>query len=460
MTLASSRGASAAVFAFSLLAGAAIAQVPDGYIVFGSFQGTAGQNGIFFAHPRDPQAAWIEVTGLSPALANDPSGRRGASSLFRLRDGRLVAGERAPTDTSVDVHVLTLNGAHVVHAQLFSVGTSAGQGEVPQAAPLPDGRIVVAATGLRPGGPLSHFLTAQYQWEGIGILDPVGGGIVPVPIANLGSFPGVINGMAVSADGSTAYVGNYISTTSGDLWAVPLPHGGTAVQVATLPAGASNVAVDLDGTVLVTTLNGPPNLYRYDPVALTTTPVPTTTGPLNAIALETVTGNYVLATANAGVPVRALVWMTPGGAEHVLQSPNLATISCLDVNPNPEQYGTGTAGQTTYAWQLAPNPGGLPEAGNAAFSLTLTSAAAVPSQVLVAVSLGKAATTIAGVELLVDPTAAISYLDTMVGSPLVVPFAIPNDVGLRGLALFAQTLHLELVTTALASSPAVELTIL
>ena len=77
----------------------------------------------------------------------------------------------------------------------------------------------------------------------IGILDPDSGGVTPIAIANLNQFPGVINGMAVDEASQIAYVGNYISAVAGDLWAVPLA-GGTATQVATLPAGLCGVLLD------------------------------------------------------------------------------------------------------------------------------------------------------------------------------------------------------------------------
>jgi hypothetical protein len=179
------------------------AQVPDGYFVFGSFQGTAGPNGIFFAHPRDPLAPIIDVTNLPPALAYDASGRRGAACLlYRSTDGALIAGERSPPGTSVDLHVLQLQGSAVVSAQLFSMGTSVGAGEIPQCALLPDGKIVVAATDLTANSPLAQFLTQQYNWEGIGILDTKSGGVTPIAIPNLNQFPGVISGLAVSPDGT------------------------------------------------------------------------------------------------------------------------------------------------------------------------------------------------------------------------------------------------------------------
>ncbi|MCA8965642.1 MAG: hypothetical protein H6838_09190 [Planctomycetes bacterium] len=443
-----------------LLGAAALAQVPDGYIVWGSFQGSAGNNGVYFSHPRDTTAAPIAVTGLPAALAYDPLGRRGAASLLRRpSDGKLLVGERAPAGTSVDVHLLTLQAEHVVMAQLFSVGTSAVVGEIPQMGLLPDGRVVVAATDLQPGGPLSQFLTAGYNYEGIGILDTDSGGVVPVAISNLNLFPGVINALAVSRDGQTIYVGNYISALAGDLWAVPTA-GGAATMVASLPAGASNLTVDQDGTVLVTTLNGPPNLFRFDPATQTTTPVTTASGPLNAIGVERATGNLFLATANGGVPARSLLWMEPSGVEHNLISPNMATISSIDSNPNPEAYGAGTAGVRAYDWQLAPNPGGLPEVGNLNFSLTVAASQPTIDPLLFLMSLGASAPTpMFGLDVLVDLSVTTTTFTTLVDRA-TQPFPLPAVAGLVGIELFAQAFVLETQSNTLAASPGVAFTIL
>ncbi len=442
------------------LGAAALAQVPDGYVVWGSFQGSAGNNGVYFSHPRDTTAAPVAVTGLPAALAYDPLGRRGAAALLRRpSDGALIVGERSPAGTSVDVHVLTLDGSHVVMAQLFSVGTSDQVGEIPQMGLLPDGRIVVAATDLQAGGPLSQFLTAGYNYEGVGILDTVSGGVTPIPITNLNQFPGVINSLAVSRDGQTVYIGNYISVSSGDLWAVPIS-GGAATQVAMLPAGASNLAVDLDGTVLVTTLNGPPNLFRYDPATLTTAPLATASGPLNAVAIESVTGNYLLATANGGVPARSLLWLDGAGVEHPLISPNMATISCIDSNPNPEAYGSGTAGTNSYDWELAPNPGGLPEVGNVGFSLTLASSQPTTVPLLFVSSLAASPPTqLLGLDVLVDLTVSTSTFSTLVDRA-TQPFPLPPVAWLVGIELFTQAFVLEPLTNTLAASPGVGFTVL
>ena len=448
--------------AFSILSTVAglTAQVPDGYFVWGSFQGTAGVNGIFFSHPRDPMQPFVAVTSLPPALGYDPSGKRGAACVaYRKSDGALIAGERAPSGTSVDLHVLKLNGADVVFAQLFSVGTSANVGEIPQCAILPDGRVLLAATDLAAGGPLSQFLTTSYNWEGVGILDTNSGGVVAVPISNLNQFPGVINGIAASKEGTTAYIANYVSATSGDLWSVPIPAGGQATKVATFPCGASNVAVDIDGTVLVTALNGPPNLFRYDPVANTTAAITTSSGALNAIAVETVTGGYVLATANAGTPVRSLVLLTRTGGETVLVSPNRATIAGIDVNPNPEAFGASSPGAGRYDWRLTPNPGGLPLVGNAGFSLTIEATTISPSMLVLASRRLATPITIAGVQIHTDLGSIVFSPILQAGPSMTLPLPIPANTVLVGLPLYAQTFHLE-GGASLAASAGLEFTIL
>ncbi|MCA8973187.1 MAG: hypothetical protein KDC98_00625 [Planctomycetes bacterium] len=444
-----------------LLGSLAIAQVPDGYVVFGSFQGATGQNGVYFAHPRDTTAPPIEVTGLPSCLSYDPlqSNRGVASLLRRPGDDMLIVGEHAPAGTVVDVHVLTLDGAAVVQSRAFPIGTSVVEGEVPQMGLLPDGRVVLAATDLAAGSPLSQFLTVAFNWEGVGILDTSTGSLVPILIANLDQFPGVINGLAVTPDGQTVYVGNWISTTSGDLWSVPIG-GGAATMVAALPGGVSNIMVDEDRTVLVTTLNGPPNLFRYDPGTGVTVVVPTTSGPLNAIVKETVTGNTMLVTANAGIPVRSLVWRDPGGAESLLMSPNRATISAVDINHNPERYGQGTPGVLSYDWLLSPNPTGLPEVGNVQFSLTMAASRSTTAPVMFLLSLlPMPPTSMFGLSVVVDPTVAANQFVTL-NDTAELSFPLPPAPGLIGIHLFAQGFVYESATNTLAASPGAALTIL
>ena len=451
----------AVLLAPTLLAAFLGAQIPDGHIVWSSMQGTAGQNGIFHSHPRDPLVPVGVIRNLPPALAYSTAGARGgASVIYRRSDGALIAGERAPNGTSVDLHVLHLLGDDVVWAQSFPVGTGIAFGEICQAGLLPDGRIVVAASGLAAGSALAQALTAQYQWEGLGIVDTIGGGTTAIPVQNLGQVPGVLNGVAVAPDGITLYFCNWITNASGGLWSVPVG-GGTAVQLATLPGGPSSVSIDNDGTVVLPVLapGAAANVFRYDPVSAVLTPIPTTAGPLNCLAVETVTGNYVVATRETGTPPRSLHWMTPAGVQTLLVSPNLATIHGIDVNPNPEVVAAGSPGTVRYDWQLAPNPGGLPLLGSA-FSLTVRANA--PAAGLAASVFGfqrlASPLPLLGASLHVDPASSVATVfwfhdETTLALPL------PNDIHLRGVRLYAQTLHDEGSPTIAASS-LVELTVL
>lgn len=445
----------------ALFAAAAAAQIPDGYVLFGTFGSGTGTQGLYFAHPRDTVQMVTPVLGLPADLNGTGSGSRGVAAVARRdRDGAVLAGERAPAGASVDFWVLQLVGNQVSVAQSYSCGTSAGVGEIPQFGQLPDGRIVVAATDLVAGSQMAHFFNGGgYNWQGLSILNPVSGAFTTVSVSNWNQFVGVMNGMAVSRDGNFVYLGEYISTSSGALWEIPIG-GGTMTQAAALPFGASNVTVDQDGTVLVTTLNGPPNLFRYDPVSQSTTVVTTTTGPLNAILLESVTGNYMMATANAGTPNRSLIWRSPAGPDNTLLSPGLGTISAVAINPNPESYGTGTAGAASYAWQLAPNAGGLPQNGNAGFSLTLASDVPSTAIGLVGIAFAKIAPTpVFGIDLLIDPTGAVLLPTTLVDSATIA-LPLPTGASFVGLSLFGQAVLIETPSGQFVASPGVELTVL
>ena len=131
---------------------------------------------------------------------------------------------------SVDLHIIHLKGADVFRDQLFSVGTSANVGEIPQCALLPDGKILIAATDLG-SGPLANYDTTSFNKQGIGILDPISGRLTPLTITNGQLMPGVMNGLAASKDGKTCYFGCWVATGQGDVYSLPLPSGGFGLQV-------------------------------------------------------------------------------------------------------------------------------------------------------------------------------------------------------------------------------------
>src|SRR4030095_12309557 len=99
----------------------------------------------------------------------------------------------------------------------------------------------------------------------------------------------------------------------------------------------------------------------------------------NALAVERVTGNYVVMQHVDASAVPAYDWLSlvePGPSFTQLLSPSpevIGVISGIDLNPDPETFGDASPGANLYEWVLAPNPGGLPSAGDLSFSLTLKS---------------------------------------------------------------------------------------
>jgi hypothetical protein len=426
-------------FALLFLASASTtAQVPEGGYVFSTFRSASvgGGEGLYFVHPRTPGSA-IPVTGLGADLSfsctpTPAVNTYGASCVLRRpSDGALIVGERAPSGCTVDLHVLTLAGSAVATDTLYPIGVSNIGGEIPQAALLPNGDILVAVSDV--------------DWAsllGLAIVTPSTGAVTPIPVTLPGMGLGVVNALVVDSAGTTAYFAMYVTTDLGDVYSVPVPGGGLASLVASVPAGVSNLAFDLDGDLLATCLGGPPNLFEIDPGTGTVTAIPTSIGTLNAIAVETVTGNYAVLTANAGIPPRSVYWMLPDGSATLLCDPGLAITSGIDVNPNPETYGPPSPGANEYTWTLAPNPGGLPTVGNAFFGLTLASAPGTAPGIL-AVGLQAASIPFGTVTILVDP-ASLLFLHAIPASPsTTIPLPIPPARVLVGATVYFQTFHLE-----------------
>lgn len=434
-----------------LLASTAMAQVPEGWFVYGLFGPTSGPIGVYTSHPRTPGAP-TEITNLQGDLVVTGS----SCILYRESDGAILVGERAPTGASVDLHMIYLNGTSVLLDASFSVGVGGPCcGEIPQMALLPDGRVVVAATDVD-GGPLQNYLTTQYGWQGLGIVNTQSGLVSPINVTNGATIVDVFNGLALSPDAQTIYAGTYVSSTQGDIWAVPVT-GGAATLVASVPAGLSNMAFDHAGDLWVTTLDAAQGLFRVDVVTGAVIPVPQSNGALNALALEDVTGNLAVASARAGYPGRSIFWMELNGTHHLLSDPGFATPSGIAVRRNPSVVGAGTPGNAAYRWAI-PNPGGLPLAGNLNFSLTID--ATGPSQIglLAATAASAAPVSFFGAEVFLDLSQTLFTLD-LPAPPITIPLPIPALPGLVDRELYFQSVHIE-SPTQLAASPALKVTIL
>ena len=111
-----------------LLAPMSYAQIPDGWYVYGAFAPRHGPIGVFLSHPRNPGTP-TEITNLQGDLTVTGS----SCIVYRRSDGAILVGERAPTGSSVDLHVIWLNGTSVMLDACFSMGTGGPCcGEIPQ----------------------------------------------------------------------------------------------------------------------------------------------------------------------------------------------------------------------------------------------------------------------------------------------------------------------------------------
>ncbi|MGH7150825.1 MAG: hypothetical protein ACREIU_09010, partial [Planctomycetota bacterium] len=306
----------------------------------------------------------------------------------------------------------------------------------PQNALLPNGDILVAVHGVGfPPQPLAGQI--------LGRVSPASGTITAVPVAPQPA--GLTNALAVDPPGATAFFGVVSSPTASSVYSVPVG-GGAPALVAALPSAVSGLDFRSGSLLLAACNTVAPFLYEIDlaPNPATVTPVTTTTGAIQAIDVEAVTGNEAIAAARTGTPANAVHWMTPAGASNFLTvgpAGGWGIVGGIAIDPDPEEYGTPTAGTFSYSWTLAPNPGGLPTVGNAAFGLTVAStgpSAAGPY----AASLGSANLPNFGgfgFTLLVDP-AQVLFLAAHGGA---IPLPIPNDPALAGGRIFFQSFRLD-----------------
>jgi len=284
-----------------------------------------------------------------------------------------------------------------------------------------------------------------------------------IPVTNAAAITEVINALALSPDETTVYVGTYGTNTKGDVWAIPFPSGGAATLVATIPAGISNFAFDNEGFLMVTDAYTTQGLFRLNVSTGTFVQIPHSSNQLNGIANEPVTGGMAVVTGSSGTPGRSILWMDKNGTDHLLVTPQgIATPSGVAVFSNPSRYGKGTPAANTYDWALAPNPGGLPEVGNAGFSVTVKTSG--PGTTLLGVfslatSRLAAPINVLGVDVWIDVGNVVFSNVLPPVATNTIPLPIPNDPALAGLPLYLQSFHQE-TGSLLGSSSGIQLTIL
>jgi len=460
-----------AVFGFLLgLARPLHSQVPDGWSVVSSFKTNQiptplapfqGDGGLWLVHPRIPSPP-LPVTGLGPDLTGAGLAgtitAHGANCVLRLPDERLAVGEIG-RGVSIDLHILTLGavgpgGVPVTADATLFCGTASLLGEgggIHQMALLPDGRVLMAVSGIAVG-PLGG--------DHLGIADLAAGTVSPVAASG---FLDNTNALTLDASGTTAYLGTFDTQTSGALYSLGVPAGGVAAHIVDLPAGVMNLALDNDGQLLVGCFLQ--DLLKVDPSTGGVTPLGLAIDVYNAVAVEKVTGNYFVQQQDTTV-VPPPAWISlvepgPSVTQLLLSLPGgIGAVSGIDQNHDPETFGPASPGASSYEWLLAPNPGGLPLAGSP-FSLTL---AATPGATAIAglFALSKfpydPPVPALGVLLNVD-FGSIILSKPLTGAPLEqVDLPIPPQPSLVGVELFAQAGYLE--PGGFAASSGLALTIL
>jgi hypothetical protein len=437
--------------AFLAATASAPAQVPDGWYVASCFGGPLGSGGLFFVHPRNPGAP-VPVTGLGPDLLGPAGGfpYEGAKGvLLRPSDGALIVGEIAPPGSSIDLHVLTLSGSAAAADVQISVGISGagsfpGQiGRIAQCALLPNGDVLVGVDSIA-SGPLAGQI--------LGTIDLAAGTVSPVPVVPVPA--GFLNALAIDAAGTTAYLGMLTSVTLSTIQTVPVPGGGSPALLVALADTVTNLSVESAGSLVAAggTIAG---LYRVT-LAGTVTPMPGAAIFPNAVAVEAVTGGFALGSSLSGPTA---YWLSALGPTTTLASLGTGYMSGIAVSPNPEAFGTGSPGNNLYSWALAPNPGGLPTAGNGSFSLTVGSSPGTAPGIWAASLLPGTGIPILGVAVWIDPSTLLTV------QPLppsgTIPLPIPPLPSLAGQRVFFQTFHLDPgAPSGFASSGGVEATVI
>lgn len=461
----------------STFAQPAFAQVPAGSAVVGTYVTLGAPNATSGLHLVDlTSGAVTSITGLPPAL-QVPGGVLGGVGTLALRsgDGGIVVG--TTSQTTLEVFVLYLNGNAVDASRTVQIPlcTLTSQGGV-YVKPLPDDRIfIVVSDGANPpnNGPMAGHV--------YGIIDLSGPTPTVTPIPNPPLMP--VNGDyggGIAADPTGRYI--YFPVTRNipspnrvlELHRIDLTNSTSCVLTSWPGQFAGGAAVDNDGSVYLsaTDLSTNPHQHFVHKVqvsgcgAATVTSVQSTTAiAANVIELDRATGNFIADSGYAPgstTPVGGIYSIDPAGlailrASFLPNSKGYIARQGIAVCNAIDSYGAPSDGLSRYWFENFPNPGGQAAIGNLSFSLTLRSDPTVPTLSLLAVSRDRASIQVAGIEVLVDPSTAITFALPLTNTQTFA-MPIPANPALQGQLLTAQSIHLE-STGAFAASAGLAITI-
>lgn len=452
-------------FAVALLAGvllqpAAPAQVPGGWAVAAAVRAYPSPGGLFLLHPL-PLFAPVQVTGLPFELTGVGWPNTGAMSVVRRPwDEVLIVGVMADCGLPAEVHFLRLNGTALGSDTRVTLGASLPCSGLPGGPPARVGQMaligdgsVLAATGLTV--PLPALAATAFA------IVSENGAIVPVPVSTAAGPVLACRTVALDAASTTMYFALPTATTLpfAAIHAAAFPFGGLAAPVTSVPGTPDSILVEASGNLLLATSSG---LFRVFPPTGAVTPLWTATA-VTAVVPDPVTGDLLFL---AGVPFPGqivLVRLAPSGASTiVLSGPAMPpwTYLGMDLSPSIERIGAGSP-PGLYAFQSAPNPGGLPFPGNAAFSLTHTAFACSPG--FLGVSLGRLSPplNVGGALIHVDPGTLVILAPYPCGvATNTFPLPIPANPALSGATFFVQTAHVSWTSVGANASDALRVTIL
>ena len=438
---------------------AAAAQVPRGWAVASRFAFSAGQTGgLSVFHPLVPGAAQA-ITGLPAAITGiglTPVVGAG-SVLVDATTGNVVVGTHAPPGQPVNVFLITLTGTTATAIQTYNLGTAGASavGSTDQMAWVGADILVSNRGQAMVSGPLAGAFLGWVRPS----LGPPGtpGTVVPIPVA--ATMTGTVNALAVDAQGQFAYLGRftYSGTYTSYVYRIPLtgPSPAIPVLLTTVPDALLQLAFSADGLLLadVGSLSGTTNVVHAIDVG-TGAIVASWNAPgiaeVNGLAIDLPTGDMLIGDDTTGNVYRS----SPLGGG-LYGTPTLVTncgftISGIALRPALSTYGQPSypPGANTLTWVTAANPGGGPNVGNLAFSLSLDSSPGADLGVLV-LSLRPPTSPPPppallvpplGITLLLDPGTALIYALVPPQLRSTTPLPIPNDPGLASFDIFAQML--------------------
>jgi hypothetical protein len=420
------------------------------------------------------------VTGLPADLTGvGPSLTMGAQSILWRNDGVLIVGEVAQGGQVLEIHEITLGPFNPLGTPMaadvrrcITTVPAGWTGSIDQMDFLPNGDVLFSVRTL-PATTCSGTVNA-FSTTVLGILSTANA-VVPVPVGPLP--PGIVNALAFDAATSTLWVGMFVYLPATNLYTstiysipFPPPAGTSLTPVATFPNQGAllNLAVDDTGRVLASFL-GTTAISIINPATATVTQVPLLPAPtnINGIAVERVTGDVAFVTDdpfNSRAVFRAPSNGGSWSAANMLTPtllPAIGNPSGIAIHPDPKTYGTATPGANTYAWALAPNPGGLPVIGNSGFSLTLVSTPAGAPGIwgaglaaLVPPSTG----ILPPIALNIDPANLVLW-GPLAGQPVeTISLPIPQAPILSGQTFYFQSAHFD--PAGLAGSAGLQVTIL